>query len=557
MFSTIRLKFGSSPNKPELEIPSTSLTIFVGPNNSGKSQILREILAFCGQGGTQRTLILKEITLASMENTDDEIQKYIPRHLQDVEQNANTLITVDKGYNSQISLQDLQALFEAPNSQIERFCELFLRHNKVYLDGSNRLQMVNSVSMGGPHGEDNLFNPTSNLAILFTNDIKRRKLRKIIFEAFGKYFAIDPTLGGRLSIKLSNVEPPVEIERSLTDAAFEFHRNNLPIESTSDGVKAFIGILISLIAGDHKVIAIDEPEAFLHPSLSFKLGKEVGNILRDDLSKRVFVATHSASFLMGCIQSGTPINIVRLTYSNNVPTARHLSNEKIVKLMRNPLLRSVGVLNGLFYEYVIVTEGNSDRAFYQEINERLLAFTDKGIENCLFLEVNGKDSIYKVMKPLREMGIPCAAIVDIDVLKNGGTNWANFLGSAFVPDGTRRELETSRNFIMEKFNRKAVDFKRNGGVNVLDEGDKESANNLINRLEEYGIFLVRKGEVESWLEEFDVSRSKERFLTEIFEKLGEDPNSPDYIRPSEGDVWDFIPRIKSWFVNPNRKGIPE
>jgi hypothetical protein len=37
--------------------------------------------------------------------------------------------------------------------------------------------------------------------------------------------------------------------------------------------------------------------------------------------------------------------------------------------MRNPLLRSTGVLSGLFYEFVIVTEADADRAFYQEIND--------------------------------------------------------------------------------------------------------------------------------------------------------------------------------------------
>ena len=59
--------------------------------------------------------------------------------------------------------------------------------------------------------------------------------------------------------------------------------------------------------------------------------------------------------------------------------------------MRNPLLRSTGVLNGLFYEFVVVTEADADRAFYQEMNERLLRFKPEwGIPNCLFLNAHGK-----------------------------------------------------------------------------------------------------------------------------------------------------------------------
>jgi predicted ATP-dependent endonuclease of OLD family len=42
----------------------------------------------------------------------------------------------------------------------------------------------------------------------------------------------------------------------------------------SDGVRAFTGIITEVIAGDPNILLIDEPEAFLHPSLAYKLGKE-------------------------------------------------------------------------------------------------------------------------------------------------------------------------------------------------------------------------------------------------------------------------------------------
>ena len=50
---------------------------------------------------------------------------------------------------------------------------------------------------------------------------------------------------------------------------------------------------------------------------------------------------------MGCVQSGVPINIVRLTYTQGDATARLLPNDKLLQLMRNPLLRSTGVVDGL------------------------------------------------------------------------------------------------------------------------------------------------------------------------------------------------------------------
>ncbi len=47
------------------------------------------------------------------------------------------------------------------------------------------------------------------------------------------------------------------------------------------------------------------------------------------------------------------------------------------------------------------------------------------------------------------------------------------------------------------------------------------------------------------------------WLVEIFEKMGEDPDSQDYLKPSEGGVWNFIDSISKWFFDPRRKGIPK
>ena len=91
------------------------------------------------------------------------------------------------------------------------------------------------------------------------------------------YLVIDPTNLGRLRFKLSPREPANDLEeRGLHQGGGPFPQAASPIETASDGVKAFTGIITAIIAGDPEVITIDEPEAFLHPSLSFNLGKEIG-----------------------------------------------------------------------------------------------------------------------------------------------------------------------------------------------------------------------------------------------------------------------------------------
>lgn len=346
-------------------------------------------------------------------------------------------------------------------------------------------------------------------------------------------------------------------ERGIHAQAVDFHANAMPIAQASDGVKAFTGMVTEMIAGDPSVLLMDEPEAFLHPSLSFKLGKEVAGIMSES-HKRLFVSTHSPNFVMGCIQSGAPVNIVRLTYRNEVATARILPNNEILRLMRNPLLRSTGVLSGLFYEFVIVTESDADRAFYQEINDRLLKYSDgKGIPNCLFLHAQNKQTVKTIVKPLRELGIPVAGVVDIDVLKEGGSVWTSFLDSGSIPEIERPALATIRQALKAKFDASDKDMKRDGGIQILEESDQEALSNLFDKLAEYGLFIVPNGELESWLKPLNATGHGPNWLVEVFEKMGEDPNSDDYLKPTVGDVWSFIEKISVWFFNTQRKGIPK
>lgn len=99
-------------------------------------------------------------------------------------------------------------------------------------------------------------------------------------------------------------------------------------------------------------------------------------------------------------------------------------------------------------------------------------------------------------------------------------------------------------------------MKREGGVELLAREDKEAANNLFDKLAEYGLFAVRRGELESWLPSLNVSGKGPSWLIDIFERMGEDPSSATYLRPSSDDVWIFLSEIKRWLTNPLRKGIP-
>lgn len=561
MIDKLKLRLGSSLGQPNLEIEITPITVFVGPNNSGKSRVLVEIENYCRRThGQTNDLILNNLLFTPY--TKEEIEK----ELSEIEQTPNFGENVNPGniIIGKVSAQENQAkrfqvdkqalIHEAqnPNNSVGYY-KGFLNIYTLRLDGTNRLNLLREQEAG-----DLQKTPSNHLSHLFINDALRKEVRRIVFEAFGKYYVIDPTNIGHLRVRLSDREPNSEREeKGWENESIDFHKAALIITNASDGVRAFSGIITTLLAGDPKITLIDEPEAFLHPALSNKLGKEIGKSLRNTRN-RLFVSTHSSNFLMGCIQSGSPMNIVRLTYKNDIATARILPKDKILHLMRHPLLRSTGVLNGLFFESVIVCEADSDRAFYQEINERLLSESDnRGISNCLFINAQNKQTVWEIVKPLRELGIPIIGIVDIDVLKEGGQVFTKPLEGGFLPPLSHQSLQSQRAALLNTFNATGKNMKREGGIDVLVGSEKEACDNFFDQLKEYGIFIVKKGELESWLKPLGANGHGPAWLIEVFGLMGENPDVAGYVKPGIGDVWDFIGQIKLWIENPNRKGIPE
>lgn len=555
MISEILLRFGSVPSAAPSPLAITPVTVFVGPNNSGKSKILSEIEYYCSNGhGTATDKLVQSLTFSGLSAVDASATVELLREEPNLNEalQPNHVILSSRRHRQQTDYGRLIKAVQSPATDVAVFCSWFLRHLTLKLDGPGRVVLINQQPAG-----DFQRAPRNTLSVLFLDNDKRAEVRRIVHDAFGSYFVIDPTALGTLRIRLSDRPPANDLEeRNVHAEGIAFHSHATLIDQASDGVKAFTGIIVELIAGDPKVLLIDEPEAFLHPSLASKLGLEVSRAAVQS-EKRVFASTHSPTFLMGCIQSGAPINIVRLTYRGGVPTARVLPSSDILELMRNPLLRSTGVLNGLFYEFVVVTEADADRAFYEEINERLLRLRPEwGIPNCLFLNTQGKHSVHTILTPLRKLGIPAVGIVDVDILKEGGASWSNIIDGANVPEVARNALATLRTAIKAKMDASGKDMKRQGGVAILEAADREAAENLLQQLSEYGIFIVPGGELESWLKHLGASGHGPAWLTDMFTRMGSDPDAGVYVAPADGDVWEFLSGIKTWLINPNRKGVP-
>jgi ABC-type polar amino acid transport system ATPase subunit len=383
LLKTLTLKFGPNGANSALSIDPKSMTVFVGPNNSGKSLVLREIRQFAEEGKTAGRKIVETLKIAfpsraAAQRLIESRRAELPAGRSLQENNiwvARTIPSTGNIAQLEIDLPHMLNRIEEYGTKKEgtpekepwngifaQFISLFT----IALDGKTRFALTESRPAG-----DLQRAPTNHLAALFCDDAARLRVREITFDAFGLYFVIDPTNLGSLRIRMS-LRPPIDNaeEQAVDQRARDFHSRATDIDLLSDGVKAFTGLISALMSSDFRVILVDEPEAFLHPPLARKLGSTMASLAEKRFAN-VFASTHSASFLMGCIESGTKTNIVRLTYGQGKATARHLDDSKLTTLMRDPLLRSTGVLSALFHSSAIVCEADRDRAFYEEINSRL------------------------------------------------------------------------------------------------------------------------------------------------------------------------------------------
>ena len=554
MIKTISLKIGRSSKLPLDNVKTTSVNVFVGPSNSGKSTLLQEIKRYCMTGAySDSDMLLNAIEFSSLDTQVSE-EKVARMTLPPAPGEAVPVDHVNIGNENQrlqVPLPTLLTVLQNPNTNADYYCEWFLKFQTMVIDAKKRIELTEPQHVG------ELDRPRrSNIQTLFRNNDKRKLARSIVYNAFGRYLVVDPTNLGYLRYRLSKTAPQNVVEEcGIHIQAVQFHNNAVLLDEMADDIRAFVGIITEVVAGEHSILLIDQPEAFLNPELAYRLGSELVRAA-SNVDKKIFVATDSLPFMTGCASAGSPVNVIRLTNQYDTPTARLLTNKNIDVLIRNPLLHSLGLLNALSHDCAVVTISDTARAFYQEINDRLLnSDTGNGIKNCLFINAHDEHTAKTAVQSLRVLGIPAACIFDIGIINDVGETWTNILKSIFIPQTERQLFADMRRKVKSSFDKSGKDMVRDGGISILENGADALAKKLFDELAEYGLFIVYVGEMELWLRQLGATGKGSIWLNDIFSKLGEDPNSMSYVKPGKEDVWKFLLSIRKWLIQNNRRGM--
>lgn len=429
----------------------------------------------------------------------------------------------------------------------------------LYLDGLARLQMTRAAPLDAFKDDDDDEKDKPPILVLLRKPELMQELRALTVDALDAYLVIDIVTRTPEAIwRLAQEEPGDGLENSYSDAADQYHRAAAPLAERSDGIHAFIGMLAAILAKPTDLVCLDEPEAFLHPPLIRKLARQLAIVARES-DRQFFIATHSADLLESCVAVGADVNIIRLTHDSERSTARLLDSASLRQLALDPLLRSEATLSALFHDGAVICESAGDRVLYQEVNERLLAHTDDGLDSCVFLNAQNWQTVGRMMAPLRKMGVAAAAVLDADVLF--GVELGTILEAAqvdrIVRDGWLNQRSALQRKLAARLGLELKKTKLKGDViAALTRGELKTLRALRSAMARYGVFLVPVGELEDWLYTLGLKRidDKGRWLRLALDRLGLDPQSETYVRPAQDDIWEFVSEVNEWILDPEREG---
>jgi hypothetical protein len=407
-------------------VQAGKLTVFIGPNNVGKTRALRDIYDEF-TGSSLPRIVVRETQFTKPESFDELERSPYFSFFQPSDAGARwSALSSDLCGNEQRDTplrfpHGFQLLYADAKSDEEKLAEAGLKGSPVadmfayyfgprlitFLKTCQRLQLLERGQLGtGDQGPQSLVEH-----LLEADEAVESEVRRRFSEAFQTDFVIDYSELHRLRVMIgprpSNLpEHPRKLKVALA--------NHQSLELQGDGIRAFLGLLVALMSVDRPVVLVDEPETFLHPPQARRMGELLAENTRKD--RQVFVSTHSVDVLRGIIANSHDVQIVRLGRIVSRMKATLLDPARLAVIAADPVLSSARMLEGLFYSSVIVVEGDRDARFYHAVADRL-----RSPHAPYFLAAGGKQTIPKLVAEYRRMGVPVIAIVDFDIFRERET----------------------------------------------------------------------------------------------------------------------------------------
>lgn len=455
-------------NGETIKINKNDIVVFVGPNNAGKSQSLKDIYACIAN--QHHKIVIKDIDL-TFQNSDNDVAFIESCSAQSKNPTSGYIYS---GINYHIYPYHLDNN-RLVSGYIHDLSSFFVNELKT----DDRLSIVYPPSILNENAS-----PTHPIHSVKTFPKIREKLSMFFHKAFGQ--SLIPGFDS-MNIPLY-IGDPIRIEGSYEDEQVrqeEYKRRlqQLPmLHEQGDGMRSFTGILLHLLLPNYSCFLIDEPESFLHPPQARILGQIFNEALSDN--KQVFISTHSQDLLKGLISSSpNRVKIIRITRDKNTNNIKLLDNNKLNDIWKDSLLRYSNIMDSVFHESTVVCESDSDCRLYSIILDHIK--TQEGKPNStLFIHCGGKQRLPMVAKALKSLGVEFRIIPDLDIL-----NEVNLIKLLYETcDGEWTTIEKKYNIIV-------------AGVKSLDKPtslkeQRERLEKILLKFEEEGTKDLNKKQLE-------------------------------------------------------------
>ncbi|WP_270524171.1 ATP-dependent nuclease [Streptococcus anginosus] len=499
------------------------IVLLVGPNNVGKSRTLKDLREDLNDTSKIKVLV-KEVTYETTGFSEEQLRDYFERnYVKDSHGSYNVMIE-ENVYHSFNDFNFTNILDE----------KQFYKALFSFLSTENRLGLTRPIKF-------NSIVDNQNLNIMRKLDIDSEsisKLNQALDSGFQKSVEVhEDYLDGNMTKKYK-IGESIEICNVIKSNK----RDNLnklkqfeDLHNQGDGIRNAVAVLASIIVNEHSLFLIDEPETFLHPPQARVLGK---NIVRLSEGKQLFISTHNIDFIRGVLEEASSrVKIIKIDRYDNNNTFNLVNNDSISNISSDKNLKYTNILNGLFYNQVVLCENESDCKFYSAILEYEDLTT---YQNTLFCAVGGKEQFKKIVPLLKRLNINYKIIADIDLINNIDS-LKQLLNSIELQ--CYKRIEKQHKQFLENFEREidsqvktqerikteinevfddemymstkvaeriktilrdisSLRLLKSGGKNIIPQGDCMALFNEIKEfLIDYNIFILECGEIERFVPE--------------------------------------------------------
>ena len=548
------------------------ITVFVGPNNSGKSQTLKDIRCLMDrqQSSIKSPVILKQ-DYSCFDIPDlDTIKKHFTFKDSITNVDHYTIGAINSNLFGKSNLEAHKPQMDnfdnlEDKAKLNTFISWFGKYYIALMDAETRLRLSSETNSFIP--QESL--PDNLVQALFKQPDLEEVLRQAFRDAFKQDIKLDVSQLLKLCFRIGS-----KVNQIPADArtAYNVAKDIPKIDSQGDGYRSFAGIVIGLLICKNRIILLDEPEAFLHPAQAYFLGKWIGTN-SDRLGSQLLVCTHSSNFLSGILAGTQDLDVIRLSREGNHTHYITLTSDIAKQLIGNPILSSQRVIEGIFHKGVVICEADADRAVYQSV----ASICHNSNREVLFIHAHNKQTLAPVARVLKETGTPVAAIADIDLLRVENDLEDTYEALAGHP--LERELKDRQKYLcsyvdsrpeedvlkelkvnvdelivqlnngehslegarsalkrIQKDANKWSAIKRDG-IKVLNEEQHANALQLIGSLAKVGLFVVPVGELEGWINLG--THKKNKWIIPALEEIN-NQKTPEELKKFIGDILKFF-----------------